>query len=75
MYKSILIPIAPDHLRDTKAAIELAEVIRSKDSKVTLLSIVEFVPPYIAQQLPDDLMTKNVVDAKVKLQEIGRAHV
>lgn len=74
MYKSILIPIAPDHQRDTKAAIDLAEVIRDKDSKVTLLSIVEFIPPYIAQQLPDDQMTKNVVDAKVKLQEDADGH-
>jgi nucleotide-binding universal stress UspA family protein len=74
MYKSILVPIAPDHQRDTKAAIELAETIRAKDGKITLLSIVEFVPPYVAQQLPEDQMTKNVVDAKVKLQEDADGH-
>jgi len=74
MYKSILIPIAPDHQRDTDAAIDLAEVIRAKDSKVTLLTVVEFIPPYIAQQLPDDQMTKNVVDAKVTLQEDADGH-
>ncbi len=69
MYKSILIPIAPEHERDTKEAIILAKRIRAEDSKVTLLSVVDFIPPYISQQLPDDQMTKNVVEAKVKLQE------
>ncbi len=74
MYKSILIPIAPDHQRDTNAAIKLAEVIRAEDSKITLLTVVEFIPPYISQQLPDDQMTKNVVDAKVTLQEDADGH-
>jgi nucleotide-binding universal stress UspA family protein len=69
MYKSILIPISPDHERDTKSAIALADSIRSEGGKITLLSVIEFIPPYIAQQLPDGLMTQNVVDAKVKLQE------
>ncbi|MFK5998376.1 MAG: universal stress protein [Rhodobacterales bacterium] len=69
MYKSILVPIAPDHQRNTKAALKLADKLRDKGGKITLLSIIEFIPPYIAQQLPDDQMTKNVVEAKVLLQE------
>ncbi len=74
MYKSILVPIAPDHQRDTKAAIELAEKLRDANGKITLLSIIEYIPPYIAQQLPDDQMTKNVVDAKILLQEDADGH-
>lgn len=74
MYNSILIPISPDHERDTKSAIALAERIRAKDGKITLLSVIEFIPPYIAQQLPDGLLTQNVVDAKVKLQEDADGH-
>ena len=74
MYKSILVPIAPDHQRDTKAAIKLAETLRNKGGKITLLTIVESIPPYIEQQLPDGQMTKNVVEAKVKLQEEADGH-
>ena len=74
MYKSILVPIAPDHERDTKSAIELAEIIREKGGKITLLTVVELMPAYVAQQLPDGQMTKHVVDAKVKLQEDADGH-
>lgn len=74
MYNSILIPISPDHERDTKSAIALAERIRAKNGKITLISVVEFIPPYIAHQLPDDLLTKNVVEAKVRLQEDADGH-
>lgn len=74
MYKSILVPIAPDHERDIKGAIELAEILRDKGGKITLLSVIDTIPAYVMQQLPDDQMTKNVVAAKVKLQEDADGH-
>jgi len=74
MYKSILVPVAPDHERDIKAAIELAEMLRDEGGKITLLSIIDMIPAYVMQQLPEDQMTKNVVSAKVKLQEDADGH-
>jgi nucleotide-binding universal stress UspA family protein len=74
MYKSILVPIAPDHERNTKKAIELAEMLRDKGGKITLLSIVEMIPAYVMQQMPEGQMTKHVVDAKVRLQEDADGH-
>jgi nucleotide-binding universal stress UspA family protein len=74
MYKSLLIPIAPDHDRDIDAAIEFAEHIREKDGKITLLSIVEAVPAYVETHLPKEHMTQNVVNAKVRLQEDADGH-
>ena len=74
MYKSILVPVAPDHERDIMAAIDLAETLRDEGGKITLLSVIDMIPPYVMQQLPDDQMTKNVVSAKVKLQEDADGH-
>jgi universal stress protein F len=74
MYKSILVPVAPDHERDIKAAIELAEILRDEGGKITLLSVIDMIPAYVMQQLPEDQMTKNVVSAKIKLQEDADGH-
>ncbi len=74
MYKSILVPIAPDHERDIKSAIELAEILRDEGGKITLLSVIDMIPAYVMQQLPDDQMTKNVVATKIKLQEDADGH-
>jgi universal stress protein F len=74
MYKSILVPVAPDHERNIMAAIDLAEMLRDEGGKITLLSVIDMIPPYVLQQLPDDQMTKNVVSAKVKLQEDADGH-
>ncbi len=74
MYKSILVPVAPDHERNIMAAIDLAETLRDEGGKITLLSVIDMIPPYVLQQLPDDQMTKNVVSAKVKLQEDADGH-
>jgi nucleotide-binding universal stress UspA family protein len=74
MYKSILVPVAPDHERDIKAAIELAEILRDEGGKITLLSVIDMIPAYVMPQLPEDQMTKNVVSAKVKLQEDADGH-
>lgn len=74
MYKSILVPIAPDHERDIKSAIEIAEILRDEGGKITLLSVIDMIPAYVMQQLPDDQMAKNVVAAKVKLQEDADGH-
>jgi len=74
MYKSILVPVAPDHERNIKAAIDLAEMLRDEGGKITLLSVIDMIPAYVMQQLPDDQMTKNVVSAKVKLQEDADGH-
>ncbi len=74
MYSNILIPIAPDHGRSVAKAIELAEMLRDEGGKITLLTVLEAVPAYVTQFLPDGQMTKNVVDAKINLQEDADGH-
>jgi nucleotide-binding universal stress UspA family protein len=74
MYSNILIPVAPDHERSMTKAIELAETLRDKGGKITLLTVLEAMPAYVTQFLPEGQVTKNVVDAKINLQEDADGH-
>lgn len=53
MYKNILVPIDPSHIEEAGEAIALAEHLKSKSGKITLLSVVEDLPAYVAAQIPN----------------------
>ncbi|RMH39155.1 MAG: universal stress protein [Alphaproteobacteria bacterium] len=64
MYKNILIPIALDHERDPTRAFEVAEALLADGGKVTALTVVEEIPPYVAQYLPADQLQRNMAAAQ-----------
>jgi nucleotide-binding universal stress UspA family protein len=69
MYKNILVPIALDHERDTKAALELAHKLLDEGGKITALHVVEQIPGYAGVHLPPDLIAKRRKEAKAELAE------
>lgn len=66
MYKNILVPIAFDETRDSRAALEIAHAISEDGAAITALHVVEEIPSYVAQYLPDGQHQTN-------LDEIGEA--
>ncbi|WP_372886787.1 universal stress protein [Shimia sp.] len=60
MYKNILIPIAVDHDPNTAAALRVARALADEGGRITALSVVEAIPGYVAQQLPEGQMEKNI---------------
>lgn len=60
MYKNILVPVAFEPGRDTMKSIEIAEALAEKDGKITALHVIEEVPSYVAQYLPEEQMAANV---------------
>lgn len=62
MYKNILVPIAFDETRDSKAALEIAHAISEEGAKITVLHVVEEIPSYVAQYLPEGQMAANVTE-------------
>lgn len=52
MYENIIIPVALDHGHDTTEAMNAALKLRGEDGKITLLSVIEAVPGYVASYLP-----------------------
>lgn len=73
MYKNILIPVALDHSHDTDEAMRIAQTLRTDSSKITLLSVVESVPGYVAGYLPEGQMEKSRLEVKASLKVDAKA--
>ena len=53
MYKNILVPIALEHERDTGAAMNIAHRLLAEGGKITALHVMEALPGYATQYLPE----------------------
>ena len=60
MYQNVLVPVAFDTGRDTKRSLAIAEAIAAEGAKITALHVVEEVPSYVAQYLPEGQMEANI---------------
>ncbi len=63
MYKNILIPVALDHECNTGKALDVARQMLSEGGQITLLSVIEEVPAYVAEYVvikPADKIMENV---------------
>jgi nucleotide-binding universal stress UspA family protein len=54
MYSNILIPVSFEAGRDAHQAIEMANVMRQSDGKITILHVLEHLPQYASDLLPED---------------------
>jgi len=59
MYKSILIPVALNHNGTIAPALGIARILRADGGSITALSVVEPVPSFVKQYLPDGQIEKN----------------
>ena len=53
MYHHIIVPIALDHGPNTAIALQIARALLADDGKITALHVIEAVPSYVAQYLPE----------------------
>ncbi|PTW44121.1 MULTISPECIES: universal stress protein [Rhodovulum] len=53
MYANILVPVAVDHAPDLADVLEIARRLRAADGTITVLTVAEAIPPYMAQYLPE----------------------
>ncbi|MGI9352437.1 MAG: universal stress protein [Rhizobiaceae bacterium] len=56
MYKNILVPLDPGHLDEAEETLKIAEHLKAGDGKITLVSIVEEIPGYVASQIPAEFL-------------------
>ncbi len=54
MYKHILLPLAPDHGAVGESALAVARTLLSAGGRITVLTVLEAIPSYVAQYLPRD---------------------
>ncbi|PID36692.1 MAG: universal stress protein [Rhodobacterales bacterium] len=60
MYKNILVPVAFDANRDTSTALDVAEAIAEEGAQITALHVMEEIPAYVAQYLPEGQIADNL---------------
>ncbi|WP_289040718.1 universal stress protein [uncultured Aliiroseovarius sp.] len=69
MYHNVLVPIALDHERDTKEALSIARAIAEDGAKITALHVMEEVPAYVAQYLPEGQLEENVQELEQRMKQ------
>lgn len=69
MYKHILVPVAFETGRDTMKSIEIGESLVDPDGTIIALHVVEEVPSYVAQYLPEGQMESNIKEIEDILAE------
>jgi len=70
MYTNILIPIAFDAEKDVAGAIEIAKCIADDGASITFLHVMEQVPVYVTEYIPDNIMVETRESARKKLTEL-----
>lgn len=67
MYTHLLVPVAFDHDRDTSEAMKIARALAAKGATITALHVMEEVPAYVAQYLPEGRLEDNRKQLEAKL--------
>lgn len=77
MYKNILVPIAPDHQPEMTGSLQVARKLLSEGGKITVLTVIEAIPSYAAQQLPAGLVEDSMkaVDEALEAELAGARDV
>ena len=72
MYKRILVAIALDHSPDSGKALDVARLLAEDDATITALNVMEEIPAYVANEIPEELLTNRRQEAEAKLKaELG----
>ena len=58
MYRNILVPISFDEDREVDRPLEIARQLADENAKITLLHVVEAIPPYALSYVPTDLLAE-----------------
>ena len=60
MYQNILVPVAFEAGRDTNKSLDIAKAIAAPGATITALHVIEEIPSYVAQYLPEGQMAENI---------------
>ena len=71
MYRNILVAIADDERERTDEALALAAAIGAKDARVTLLHVLEAIPPFALSHIPEEARANRRSDAEAMLRGIA----
>ncbi len=67
MYNNILVPVAPDHGETVANSLRAARALLSPGGRITVLTVLEAIPSYVAQYLPQDQQDRNLAETRQEL--------
>lgn len=67
MYTNILVPVAPDHGAVIGSSMQAARALLSPGGSITVLTVIEAIPSYISQYLPQDQQDRNLAETQAQL--------
>ncbi len=69
MYSNILVPVAFDHDRNADESLSIARALAADGATITALHLMEDVPAYVAQYLPEGQLEKNREELEKRLAQ------
>ncbi|WP_166416008.1 universal stress protein [Cochlodiniinecator piscidefendens] len=60
MYKHILVPVAPDHVNDCDAQLDVARRLLDEGGKISVLSVLEELPSYIGSYFSKEQLKESI---------------
>jgi len=69
MYRNIIIPVDLGHAERLQPMVDVARLLGGDGANVVLLNVVENLPAFVVAELPSDLTTRTIEDARERLQE------
>ena len=73
MYRNILLPVVFDKGHDTQASFLVAQRLAEEDASVTVLHVVETIPAYVSNQIPEEVLAHSRDENKKQLAIAARA--
>lgn len=64
MYDHLLVAVTLDPAKGMSRAFDVARALRSAEGRITALHVLEEVPSYVSQHLPQDFMKRHVVEER-----------
>ena len=71
MYKSILVAIDLSQPEPSQKIVSIARSIAGADGRIALLHVLPEIPAFVAPELPEGMLQKNVENAREELQALA----
>lgn len=72
MYSRVLVPIDPAHGDVVARIVAVARYLAGDDGQITLLTVLEPIPGYVATYIPKETLEANRADARARIVEAAR---
>ncbi len=73
MYKNILVPISFETERDAEGALAIAQALRAEGGAITCLHVMEHLPKYATDYLPEGHLERQKADISKKLKALAES--